>query len=558
MKEVFEGASPDYAVIAQKKTQEALPEKIHQAFELEYGLSLENLLVFWDNSNESRLQHVEAKAQHAEAKAQHAENMTNQHVAQLHAVYNSTSWRVTTPLRWLSSYIQRGKHFIKLGILLTLRYGILHIKSRPLLKRGALGFLDKVGLAHSIPDLELRIPSLIGEAHAKLAPITDRQRYLYVDVTGMVREDLKTGIQRVVRGLLVAMLDNPPVGFEIKPVYALEQQAGYRHASRFTQQTLGQNNEFSDESLICPELGDIFLGLDFQVHAVVSQNSYLTRLHAQGLKVCFIVYDLLPVKYPEWFPDVASVGHARWLDIILKFDKAICISNTVANDIKKWAVDHIPNRTTTCSINVFPMGSDIGNTLPSSGLPKEANEILNQLTAKPCFLIVGTLEPRKGHEQVFLAFEQLWAEKQDLCLVFIGKRGWKIEQLFDRISTHPERDKRFYWLQGVSDEYLEKIYAASTCLIAASYGEGFGLPLIEAAQHGLPILARDIPEFREVAGTSAHYFHAETPEDLAIAVLAWLKLFEQRQHPSSQEISHVTWGNSAKELCRIALSEKPV
>ena len=54
------------------------------------------------------------------------------------------------------------------------------------------------------------------------------------------------------------------------------------------------------------------------------------------------------------------------------------------------------------------------------------------------------------------------------------------------------------WLEGISDEYLDKVYAASTCLIAASEGEGFGLPLIEAAQHKLPIIARDIPVFREV------------------------------------------------------------
>ena len=47
-------------------------------------------------------------------------------------------------------------------------------------------------------------------------------------------------------------------------------------------------------------------------------------------------------------------------------------------------------------------------------------------------------------------------------------------------------------LQGISDEYLEQVYAASTCLIAASINEGFGLPLIEAARHGIPIVARDI------------------------------------------------------------------
>ncbi|WP_115760418.1 glycosyltransferase, partial [Escherichia coli] len=90
--------------------------------------------------------------------------------------------------------------------------------------------------------------------------------------------------------------------------------------------------------------------------------------------------------------------------------------------------------------------------------------------------------------------------------------------------NHAERNRRLFWLDGVSDEYLEKIYAASDCLIAASEGEGFGLPLIEAAQHKLPIIARDIPVFREVAGNHALYFSGATPDTLANAVKEWLTL----------------------------------
>ena len=66
---------------------------------------------------------------------------------------------------------------------------------------------------------------------------------------------------------------------------------------------------------------------------------------------------------------------------------------------------------------------------------------------------------------------------------------------------------------------LEKVYAASTCLISASEGEGFGLPLIEAAQHKIAIIARDIPVFREVAGDHAFYFNGNESTDLPKAIL---------------------------------------
>ena len=103
----------------------------------------------------------------------------------------------------------------------------------------------------------------------------------------------------------------------------------------------------------------------------------------------------------------------------------------------------------------------------------------------------------------------------------------------ERLRNHPELGKQLIWLDGISDEYLEKIYAESTCLIAASEGEGFGLPLIEAAQHRMPILARNIPVFQEVAGPHAMYFEGMAPEQLAHAVVRWLDMRTGNQVPDS-------------------------
>jgi glycosyltransferase involved in cell wall biosynthesis len=103
-------------------------------------------------------------------------------------------------------------------------------------------------------------------------------------------------------------------------------------------------------------------------------------------------------------------------------------------------------------------------------------------------------------------------------------------------------------LQGISDEFLERVYSVSACLIAASEGEGFGLPLIEAARHNLPIIARDISVFREVAGDYAFYFHGERGANLAEAVEEWLKLYEVGAHPKSEDMSWLTWEQSAAQV----------
>jgi glycosyltransferase involved in cell wall biosynthesis len=116
-----------------------------------------------------------------------------------------------------------------------------------------------------------------------------------------------------------------------------------------------------------------------------------------------------------------------------------------------------------------------------------------------------------------------------------------------RLQSHSERGRRLFWLNGPSDEYLEKIYASSSCLIAASEGEGFGLPLVEAAWHGLPIMARDLPVFREVTGESAFYFAAEKP-DLARAIKEWLELYYKGTHPRSDAVLAATWAQSVEQI----------
>jgi Glycosyl transferases group 1 len=129
-----------------------------------------------------------------------------------------------------------------------------------------------------------------------------------------------------------------------------------------------------------------------------------------------------------------------------------------------------------------------------------------------------------------------------------------VDLLVDLLRIHSERNIRLFWLEGISDEFLEKVYAASTCLIAASEGEGFGLPLIEAAQHMKPIIARDIPIFREVAGVHASYFSGLTPGSLASAVTQWLKLDKQSLAPQSTNMPWLTWKQATQNLLDVAIN----
>ena len=136
---------------------------------------------------------------------------------------------------------------------------------------------------------------------------------------------------------------------------------------------------------------------------------------------------------------------------------------------------------------------------------------------RPSFLMVGTVEMRKGHRLALDAFESMWRENIDAELVIVGKTGWCVEHLLTRlrkIRIGPALDR----YEKASDDELLGHYADADALIAASYTEGFGLPLVEARHFGKPIIASDIPVFREVtAGVhSARFFEVGLSLRLAL------------------------------------------
>lgn len=377
-------------------------------------------------------------------------------------------------------------------------------------------------------------------------------RQLLVDVSELVHRDVRTGIQRVVRSILQEMLQNPPEGYRVEPVYATAHE-GYRYARAFTLRMLGIPDTLLRDDFIEYRTGDVFLGLDLQPHVVPAQAAAYQAMRRQGVRVVFVAYDLLPIKLPHAFVPGAGELHQRWLEITAAADGIACISESVAADLVEWLPSSGVTRVRPLSVGHFHLGADIEASNPTKGLPDDAQAVLEALGARPTFLMVGTIEPRKRHDQALAAFEALWDKGVAANLAIVGKQGWMVEPLVERLRAHPELGKRLFWLESVSDEYLERIYAASACLVAASEGEGFGLPLVEAAQRGLAVLARDIPVFREVAGSHASYFAGTDGKDLAREIGGWLALHRAGKAPKSGGMPRLTWAQSAKELLAVAL-----
>ena len=420
----------------------------------------------------------------------------------------------------------------------------LNVSEREIIQR-LLRAVTKVNGIFDVTQNEIAgIAALIARNHPEPA----RERRIFVDVSELVQKDAKTGIQRVTRAILAELHSTPPEGYVVQAVYSVAGGMDYRVATAFMNKLYGIDSLDGCDEIIEPQPGDVFLGLDLQQEIVVECRSYYRFLRHQGVRVFFVVYDLLPITLPNAFPSGTKQLHTQWLEVVAEADGAVCISKAVADELRIWLDSRPQAAFRPLSVHWFHLGSDVENSVPTIGCPDNSAEVLRLLGSMPTFLMLGTIEPRKGYSQVLRAFECLWASGQNVGLAIVGKCGWGVEKVVDSIRNHEELQRRLFWLEGISDEFLEKVFDASACLLAASEGEGFGLPLVEAARHGLPIVARDLPVFREVAGSNAFYFSAASPEELSASLMKWLGMRASGSIPLSDGIRCLTWAQSADEL----------
>jgi glycosyltransferase involved in cell wall biosynthesis len=377
-------------------------------------------------------------------------------------------------------------------------------------------------------------------------PRHDGPKQLLVDVSVIAINDARTGIQRVVRALWDQLLKHPPAGYRVRPICATRKR-GYRYAPDFLNRPAAQTVDKTSGAAVQVESGDIFLGLDLTSHLLPRRQPELARWKRRGVTLYFMVYDLLPVRYPHWFKPKTSKNHKRWLRALAIFaDHLVCISNVVKNDMASWLKTRYGLGPEALPISTIPLGGDVASSIPTQGLPADIDQLLSAFCSKPSVLVLGTLEPRKGHAQVLAAFEHLWDLGRKVNLVIVGKPGWKTEPLQEYLVAHPQRQHHLYWLHDVSDEMLELLYNAAMGVIVASEAEGCGLPLIEALHHGKPVLARDIPVFREIGRDRITYFSGNNGT-IAEDIDSWLNRIAQGQVPPTGVPLQI-WQDSALHL----------
>lgn len=298
--------------------------------------------------------------------------------------------------------------------------------------------------------------------------------------------------------------------------------------------------------------GDQLLLLDSSWHADFFELA--ERLKQQGVGIVSVIYDLIPLTHPQFCDDGLVRVFDHWFDWIARTaDGFMAISKTISAQVESELRKRLgPDLAARRWHGYFHLGSELDLNRAGAALHPQLQRVFAQ--GEPVYLMVSTIEPRKNHAYLLDAFEQLWAQGSTARLCIIGKVGWKCEALIERINTHPLKNQRLFMFNGVNDKSLEFAYSNARALVFPSYAEGFGLPLVEAMQRGLPAMASDIPVFREIGGEFVAYFDLADPQSLVKQILA----FEASgRFPAPRPIADwqwLDWNEAARQLIAGALA----
>ncbi|WBK00331.1 glycosyltransferase family 4 protein [Methylocystis parvus] len=374
-----------------------------------------------------------------------------------------------------------------------------------------------------------RVPAWKKIDQPTLAPeaaLAARPRLL-LDMTSTLRSGKNTGIQRVVReiarnGWLIGA--GLPVAIHNGRLFTY-----YSHPDI--------------PEIVEIEQGDIFLMLDASWNHTEEYLPILDRVKAKGGKNIVCLYDILPLIHPAAFPPALTQRFVGWLSqIVLKSDGVVADSRAAAESLRDYLS---ANNLTKPGVPLgwWRLGADFSGAA-SGDVSERAQEIVK---GRPYFLGVGTVEPRKGYPVALDALEKLWDAGVDASYVVVGGKGWGMRQFERRLKHHPEFGKRLFWLDRASDADLAFLYRNARALALASVAEGFGLPIVEAANYGAPVIATDIAVFREVAGDSARYFDLLDSDSLAERMREALA-----EKPAAPVVAPTSWRESATQLLGIA------
>jgi len=217
-------------------------------------------------------------------------------------------------------------------------------------------------------------------------------------------------------------------------------------------------------------------------------------LARQNWKPVYLVHDLIPISHPEFCRPGESQRHLRRMRAVLESAAGVIANSGATRDALIEFAGREGRIAPPCQVAWLAAPDH----LPAAPVPPPT---------RPTFVMVGTIEGRKNHLLLLHLWEKLARELGPATpkLVLIGQRGWEADEVFALLDRSPRLKRHVRELGRCDDATMFGWLDQARALLMPSFVEGFGIPVIEALQRGVPVIASDLPVFREIAGDTPLY-----------------------------------------------------
>lgn len=265
----------------------------------------------------------------------------------------------------------------------------------------------------------------------------------------------------------------------------------------------------------------------------------------------FMLHDVIPLETPEYVSATAVKGHAAMVDQTARRASGLIVTTSTA---QKAVQAELGRR----GVRALPT---LALPLPVPALFREPAEPEPALAGIVYFVVCGAIEPRKNHMLLLEVWKRLHRKLGQATphLVVAGAPGWQGRQIRDGLQRSAGVRDYIHIVSGLSTPALKRLISGARALLMPSFIEGFGLPVVEAASLGTPVVASDIPAHREVA-------HPETIFVDPIDGPGWKKAILRLLDGSvvstrlSRDVSPFTWNDyfaSLSAFLRTIETERP-
>ncbi len=267
-------------------------------------------------------------------------------------------------------------------------------------------------------------------------------------------------------------------------------------------------------------------------------------------------FTTVPVFHDAFFWEYPTHYNKYWLWFFNRIGISAAKKSSTIVTVTNYAKDQIAKYSGIDAANIIPIHIGPKSSIAENEFGAVVDHSLEPLLSKKYILHVGTIEKRKNLTTLLAAFELLLQNNpQDLYLIIVGQKSnkptLKDDAVFEMVAASSLLKEHVIFTGFLSDSQTAQLYKHAALYVFPSINEGFGIPILEAFAHKVPVLVADNSCLPEVAGKAAIGFDPYNPNALSTLIAQTLndtEILQSLQQKGTERLEHFSWRKTIDEL----------